>query len=165
MGSDLLHQDGKTPNFLIWAIRDAKRAPLDRVQIIKGWVLPSGKPYEQIFDIGCSGNNKPDPISHRCPATKAKVDLKTCKISKNIGSDEIKAIWSDPEFDPSLKAFYYVRVLENPTCRWSTWDAIKNGTPIRPNLKSTIQERAWSSPIWYIPPEGETLRNILPEDV
>lgn len=165
MGSDLLHQDGKTPNFLIWAIRDAKRAPLDRVQIIKGWVLPSGKPYEQIFDIGCSGNNKPDPISHRCPETKAKVDLKTCKISKNIGSDEIKAIWSDPEFDPSLKAFYYVRVLENPTCRWSTWDAIKNGTPIRPNLKSTIQERAWSSPIWYIPPEGETLRNILPEDV
>tara|TARA_Y100001970_G_scaffold78717_1_gene100226 strand:+ start:1695 stop:3773 length:2079 start_codon:yes stop_codon:yes gene_type:complete len=165
MGSDLLHQDGKTPNFLIWAIRDAKRAPLDRVQIIKGWVLPSGKPYEQIFDIGCSGNNKPDPISHRCPETKAKVDLKTCKISKNIGSDEIKAIWSDPEFDPSLKAFYYVRVLENPTCRWSTWDAIKNGTPIRPNLKSTIQERAWSSPIWYIPPEGEALRNILPEDV
>ena len=165
MGSDLLHQDGKTPNFLIWAIRDAKRAPLDRVQIIKGWVLPSGKPYEQIFDIGCSGNNKPDPINHRCPETKAKVDLKTCKISKNIGSDEIKAIWSDPEFDPSLKAFYYVRVLENPTCRWSTWDAIKNGTPIRPNLKSTIQERAWSSPIWYIPPEGEALRNILPEDV
>ena len=151
MGSDLLHQDGKTPNFLIWAIRDAKRAPLDRVQIIKGWVLPSGKPYEQIFDIGCSGNNKPDPISHRCPETKAKVDLKTCKISKNIGSDEIKAIWSDPEFDPSLKAFYYVRVLENPTCRWSTWDAIRAGSSPRPGLKTTIQERAWSSPIWYIP--------------
>jgi len=165
MGSDLFESDNRRPNFLVWAMRDAKRAPLDRVQIIKGWVLPSGKPNEQVYDVVCSDNSTPDPINHRCPNNEAKVDLKTCKVSNDKGSNELKAVWKDPDFDPEIKAFYYVRVLENPTCRWSTWDAIKRGTPIRPDLKSTIQERAWSSPIWYVPPPTDALRNILPDNV
>ena len=87
-----------------------------------------------------------------------------------MGADELKAVWQDPDFDPNLKAFYYVRVLENPTCRWSTWDAINRGYQPREDLHETIQERAWTSPIWYIPnasdvdviPLGGTiqLRNI-----
>ena len=72
-------------------------------------------------------------------------------ISANVGAGELKALWRDPDFDPAKKAFYYVRVLENPTCRWSTWDAIREGVEPRPDLKKTIQERAWSSPIWYRP--------------
>ena len=96
----------------------------------------------------------------------AKVNLDNCEISKNVGSNELKTIWKDPEFDPSIKAFYYVRVLENPTCRWSTWDALKSGNKPRADVTPTIQERAWSSPIWYVPNNrGFAAVNILPDDL
>ncbi|MFL2729765.1 MAG: DUF3604 domain-containing protein [Gammaproteobacteria bacterium] len=77
--------------------------------------------------------------------------MNSCKISDNVGAVELKAKWQDPEFNPTDNAFYYVRVLENPTCRWSSWDAINNGFEPRKDLHRTIQERAWSSPIWYVP--------------
>ena len=94
------------------------------------------------------------------------MNLDNCQISANEGADELRAVWEDPNFNPDLKAFYYVRVLENPTCRWSTWDALKSGEKPRADLPSTIQERAWSSPIWYIPDnEGITIGNILPDEV
>jgi len=166
MGSDILESDGRAPSFLVWALRDIKRAPLDRVQIIKGWTEISGRTYEKVFDVACSWGIAPDPATNRCSNNGAKVNLDNCEISKNVGSNELKTIWKDPEFDPSIKAFYYVRVLENPTCRWSTWDALKSGNKPRADVTPTIQERAWSSPIWYVPNNrGFAAVNILPDDL
>ena len=166
MGSDLFQSDNKIPQFMVWALRDLKRAPLDRVQIIKGWTELSGKPHEKLYDVACADGRRPDSKTKLCKDSRAKVNLNNCRISKNLGADELKAVWQDPDFDPNLKAFYYVRVLENPTCRWSSWDAIKSGEIPRADLPATIQERAWSSPIWYIPDnEGITIGNILPDDI
>ncbi len=150
MGQDLEASDGLKPSFLIWALRDKNSAPLQRVQIIKGWVERiSGKPHEEVIDVMCSDGLMPDPETNRCPDNGALVDITDCSISSDVGANELKTVWTDKSFDPSVKAFYYVRVLENPTCRWSTWDAIKTGNEPREDLKKTIQERAWSSPIWY----------------
>ena len=166
MGSDIIQNNDTAPEFMVWALRDLKRAPLDRVQIIKGWTELSGKPYEKIYDVACSDGRKANPKTGLCKESRAKVNLNNCKISKNVGANELKTVWKDPDFNPDLKAFYYVRVLENPTCRWSTWDALKSGEKPREDLPSTIQERAWSSPIWYIPDnEGITTGNILPDDI
>ena len=166
MGSDMLQSEKQKPQFVVWALRDVKRAPLDRVQIIKGWTELSGKPHEEIYDVACSDRRKPNPKTNLCQDTGASVNLDNCQISANEGADELRAVWEDPNFNPDLKAFYYVRVLENPTCRWSTWDALKSGEKPRADLPSTIQERAWSSPIWYIPDnEGITIGNILPDEV
>ena len=153
MGSDLLHHDEKKhPEFIIWAQQDKNSAPLQRVQIIKGQMdMNSGKPSEKIYDVACSDGLNVDPITNRCPDNGARVNINDCSISKGVGASELKTTWKDPNFDPSQKSFYYVRVLENPTCRWSTWDAIKAGYKPREDLHDTIQERAWSSPIWYIP--------------
>ena len=156
MGSDIFNQGDKVPEFIVWAQRDKDGAPLQRVQIIKGWIdVNSGRPKEKIFDVICSDGLKPDKKTKMCPDNGAKVNINDCSISKNIGSSELKAKWTDPEFDSTNKSFYYVRVLENPTCRWSTWDALKRGFKPREDLHKTIQERAWSSPIWYIPEETD----------
>ena len=155
MGSDLLHNENKIPEFLVWAQRDKNGAPLQRIQIIKGWIdNNSGRPKEKVFDVACSDGMQPDPITNRCPDNGARVNINDCSISTNVGSSELKTVWKDPEFAPDDKTFYYVRVLENPTCRWSTWDAIKAGYKPREGLHETIQERAWSSPIWYIPEQS-----------
>jgi len=155
MGSDLLSVEGETPEFIVWAQKDKNGAPLQRVQIIKGWVdMASGRPKEKVFDIACSDNLTPDPITNRCPDNGARVNINDCSITTNIGASELKTIWKDPEFSPEDKSFYYVRVLENPSCRWSTWDAIKSGYKPREDLHETIQERAWTSPIWYIPADS-----------
>ena len=156
MGSDIFNQDDKVPEFIVWAQRDKDGAPLQRVQIIKGWIdVNSGRPKEKIFDVICSDGLKPDKKTKMCPDNGAKVNINDCSISKNIGSSELKAKWTDPEFDSTNKSFYYVRVLENPTCRWSTWEALTRGFKPREDLHNTIQERAWSSPIWYIPEETD----------
>ena len=155
MGTDLFSQDNQTPQFLVWAQRDKLGAPLQRVQIIKGWVEnASGTPKELVYDVACSDSLSVDPETNRCPDNGARVNINDCSISNDVGAVELKTVWTDPDFDPSIKAFYYVRVLENPTCRWSTWDALKAGVAPRPDLHKTIQERAWSSPIWYIPESG-----------
>ena len=156
MGSDLLHNENKIPEFLVWAQRDKNGAPLQRIQIIKGWIdNNSGRPKEKVFDVACSDGMQPDSITNRCPDNGARVNINDCSISTNVGSSELKTVWKDPEFAPDDKTFYYVRVLENPTCRWSTWDAIKAGYKPREGLHETIQERAWSSPIWYIPEQSD----------
>ena len=150
MGQDLAASEGKSPSFLIWAMRDKNAAPLQRVQIIKGWVeKTTGRPFEEVIDVACSDGLTPDPVTNRCPDNDALVNVSDCSISSDRGANEIKTIWTDDSFDSSVKSFYYVRVLENPSCRWSTWDAVKNGTKPREDLQPTIQERAWSSPIWY----------------
>ena len=145
MGGDLLLADAEeTPTFLVWAIRDARSAPLQRVQIVKGWVA-DGAPREQVFDVACA-TGEPDPDTHRCADQPASVDLATC-TRRGPGADELKAHWIDPE-PVQRAAVYYARVLENPSCRWSTWEALRAGTPPNPDVPATIQERAWSSPIW-----------------
>ncbi|MEM6416073.1 MAG: DUF3604 domain-containing protein, partial [Pseudomonadota bacterium] len=149
MGADLLSKAGKSPNFLVWAVRDSLGAPLQRVQIIKGYVR-DGEHNEIVYDVACSDGLSPDPTTHRCTDNGATVDLTDCSISTDRGADELITLWQDPEFDSAQDAFYYVRALENPTCRWSTWDALKVGVERRPDIPATIEERAWSSPIWYV---------------
>ena len=153
MGADLAAEGSESPSFVVWASRDAGSAALQRLQIIKGWI-EDGETQEAVFDIACSDGLSPDPTSHRCPDNGASVDISTCEISSDLGAASLSSTWVDPEFDASQRALYYVRVLENPTCRWSTWDAIRNGTPPNPDLHATIQERAWSSPIWYMPADS-----------
>ncbi len=143
MGGDLIG-DGRAPSFLVWAIQDPNAAPLQRTQVVK--VTSSG---EQVFDVGCH-TGTPDAETHRCPDNGAAVDLATCAPTGE-GAAELKTVWSDPGFDADERASYYVRVLENPTCRWSTWEALAAGTPPRPDVPRTLQERAYTSPIWYTP--------------
>ena len=150
MGGDLTAAGEQAPKFLVWAARDPDSAPLDRLQIIKGWV-ENGEPKEQVYDIACSDGTAVNALDHRCPDNGATVDLETCAISEDIGASQMFTLWEDPAFDPAQRAFYYVRVLENPKCRWSTWDAIRAGVAPNPSMHATIQDRAWTSPIWYRP--------------
>ena len=102
--------------------------------------------------MACSDGGTVDPDTHRCPDNGAAVNLADCSISEEVGAAQLVASWQDPSFDPAQHAVYYARVLENPTCRWSTWDALRAGTAPRPDFPATLQERAWTSPIWYTPP-------------
>ena len=145
MGGNL--KTNAAPKFMAWAARDPRGAPLDRIQIIKSWNTVSG-PKEAIYDMACSDGAVPDAATHRCPDNGAAVDLTNCAPSIGTGDSELKAVWTDPNFALGESAAYYVRVLENPTCRWSTWDALKAGTEFHPDLPTTLKERAWSSPIW-----------------
>lgn len=138
------------PSFFAWASRDANSAPLQRLQIIKGWT-ENGREQERVFDVACSDGLTVNPQTQRCPDNGARVDEKTCEISTNRGASELRTVWTDPEFNADHHAIYYLRALENPTCRWSTWDAIRANVAPRDSLHSTIQERAWSSPVWYSP--------------
>lgn len=150
MGSDLLASEGEVPSFIVWATRDPRSAGLQRLQIIKGWTV-DGEHHEKVYDVACSDTGHIDPATHRCPDNGARVDLSDCSVTTGVGDPELKTVWKDPDFDPQRRAFYYARVLENPTCRWSTWDAVRAGVAPRSDLKATIQERAWSSPIWFVP--------------
>ncbi len=150
MGSDLIADGDRVPRLLVWAARDVHSAPLQRVQIVKGWV-EDGSAHDRVYDVVCSDGLEPDPQNHRCPDNGATVDLSDCSISSDRGAAELATVWTDPDFDSTLRAFYYVRVLENPVCRWSTWDALRVGVDPRADLPATIQERAFTSPIWFLP--------------
>jgi hypothetical protein len=150
MGGDLLARSDQTPTFFAWVAKDANSAPLQRIQIIKGWV-ENGVAQERVYDGACSDGGQVNPDSHRCPDNGAQVNLADCSISTNVGASELRASWQDPDYDASQHALYYVRALENPTCRWSTWDAIRAGVPPRNTLLATIHERIWASPIWISP--------------
>ena len=150
MGRELEVGADASPRFLVLAVRDPSSAPLQRLQIIKGWES-NGETFEIVHDVACSDGLAVDPATRRCPDNGARVDLEDCSITRDTGDGEMMALWSDPDFDPEERAFYYVRVLENPTCRWSTWDALRAGVEPRPDLHKTLQERAWSSPIGIIP--------------
>ncbi len=150
MGGDLGAGNDGAPSFLVWALRDPENAWLQRAQVIKGW-LEDGEAQEQVYDVVCSDGLEPDPETHRCGDNGAQVNLDDCSISRDRGAVELRTTWTDPDFDPGARSFYYVRVLENPTCRWSTWDALSLGIEPNPDLHATHQERAWSSPIWYTP--------------
>ncbi len=152
MGGDLKAAPaGKPPSFAVWATRDPDSAALQKIQIVKGWI-DSGKPTTRIYDVVCSDGVKADAKTGLCPDNGAAVDLATCKPAEGKGAGELSTVWTDPAFDPKIRAVYYVRVLEDPVCRWSTYDAKRLN--VAPPAPATIKERAWTSPIWYTPPQG-----------
>ncbi|MFT5483368.1 MAG: hypothetical protein ACI9GW_002025, partial [Halieaceae bacterium] len=140
-----------SPGFFVWATRDPIDAPIQRVQMIKGWIDAKGKTQEKVVDIACADGLKVNSATGRCPDNSAGVDLDTCSFSQGSGANELKTLWHDPDYNPAQGAFYYVRVLMNPTCRWSSYDAIRLGRAPDPRVPATIQERAWTSPIWLDP--------------
>ena len=146
--SEATNQKNVSPKFYVWATQDPMDAPLQRLQIIKGWIDKQGKTHERVVDIACADGASVDPSNQRCPDNNASVDLNNCSFNIDSGASELKTLWQDPHYNPEQSAFYYVRALMNPTCRWSTYDAIRLNQPPSPHVPSTIQERAWSSPIW-----------------
>jgi hypothetical protein len=171
MGADLpampSGSKGTAPNFVVWAVKDPSSANLDRIQVIKGWTQ-NGQSFEKIYDVAWSGDRKPEPGTGRIPAIRSTVDLEKATYTNDEGSTELKAVWSDPDFDASLHAFYYARVLEIPTPRWTLIQAVKAGVPPPDVVPLTGQERAWTSPIWYTPsaearklgPTGTTVADL-----
>ena len=155
MGGTLLaaqqtEDNTSSPGFLVIASADPKNAPLQRIQVVKGWVDSAGKTHERVMDVACANGAVVDAQTNRCPDNGARVDIADCSINPESGSAEIATLWQDPDFDPAQRAFYYARAIENPTCRWSTWDAVRAGVAPRPDFATTLQERAWSSPIHYL---------------
>lgn len=150
MGGDLKPGAGKAPTFLVMAIKDPKSGNLDRIQVVKGWLDAAGKQHEKIFDVAWSGDRKIGK-NGKLPPVGTSVDLKTATYTDKIGAGQLAIGWTDPEFKPDQRAFYYARVLEIPTPRWNTYDAARLDMAPLTKVPATIQERAWSSPIWYTP--------------
>ena len=171
MGADLAPMPsggkGTAPTFVVWAVKDPTSANLDRIQIIKGWTQ-NGQSFEKIYDVAWSGDRRPDKWTSRVPAIQSTVDIEKATYTNSVGSVELKGVWSDPEFDASLHAFYYARVLEILTPRWTLIQAVKSGLPPPDVVPLTGQERAWTSPIWYTPsaearknaPAGTTVADL-----
>lgn len=151
MGGDLAAAPkGKAPSFLVHAAKDPESGNLDRIQIIKGWVDARGERHEKVFDVAWSGNRR--LAQGQLPAVGNTVDVKTASYSNSIGAAQLATVWTDPQFDPKQRAFYYARVLEIPTPRQSLYDAVALGIdPVTTRMPTSLQERAWSSPIWYTP--------------
>jgi len=151
MGGDLPAMGGaKAPTFAVWALKDPDSGNLDRVQIVKGW-YQNGYPQEKVYDVAWSDDRVPDSVTGKLPPVGNTVDVEEATYTNDIGSNELSAVWTDPDFDPSHHAVYYVRVLEIPTPRWTTYDAKALGIAPPQGVDAAIQERAWSSPIWYTP--------------
>jgi hypothetical protein len=151
MGGDLkAAPKGKAPTLLIRALRDPAGANLDRVQVIKGWTDTSGKTHEKVFDVVWSGNRKRGK-NGKVPAVGNTVNIKEATYDNSIGAPFLQAFWEDTAFDPAQRAFYYVRVIEIPTPRWTTYDAKIFGVKLPTDVPASIQERAYTSPIWYTP--------------
>ena len=149
MGGDLPYVTGKSPQFIVWAIKDPMGPGLDRIQIIKGW-MENDEMREKIFNVAVSVNREikedgsVDPID-------SPVNLETGEFNTEKGSSQLMTVWTDPDFDPLQRAFYYVRVLQLPTARWTLYDEIREGVTYPESIPKSIVERAWSSPIWYNP--------------
>jgi hypothetical protein len=151
MGGDLkTAPNGKSPRFIVAARKDPDGANLDRIQIIKGWVDKAGETHEKIYDVVASGQRQPD-ANGKLPPVGNTVNLDKATYENSVGAPELSTVWADPDFSPSMRALYYVRVLEIPTPRWSTFDAVRSGGKIPEGVAATVQERAWTSPIWYTP--------------
>jgi hypothetical protein len=161
MGGDLPPREGKdlakAPSFAVWALKDPESGNLDRIQIIKGW-QKNGHGLEKIYDVALSDGRKSDPKTGKVPPVGNTVDIKKATYTNDIGDSQLSAVWTDPDFDPTLHAVYYVRVLEIPTPRWSTYDAKTLGIDPPEGVPATIQERAWSLPIWYTPEAMKTAK-------
>jgi hypothetical protein len=146
----VLAASAAAPTCTVYASKDPQGANLDRIQIVKGWVDAKGEPRDKVFDVAWSGQRKKG-TNGKLPAVGNTVDLKKATYTNDIGAAELMGSWTDPEFDPKRPALYYVRVLEIPTPRWTTYDAVRNNLPLLKDVPATLQERAWTSPIWYTP--------------
>lgn len=153
MGGDLPPPKAKAPRFVVHAVKDPDSANLDRVQIVKGWTK-HGQSFEKVYDVAWSGKRKPETATGKLPPVGSTVDISRATYKNTIGAVQLKAVWMDPEFDPGLDAFYYARVMEIPTPRWSTIQAAQLGRTPPDGVAATIQERAWCSPVWYTPDEA-----------
>jgi hypothetical protein len=151
MGGDIRQApSGKSPTFLVAAMKDALSGNLDRIQIIKGWMDSDGKTHEKVYDVAWSGDRKPG-ADGKLPAVGNTVDVKNATWTNTIGAAELIAYWQDPNFDPGQHAFYYSRVIEIPTPRWTAYEAKRYGITMPEDVPMTTTERAYTSPIWYTP--------------
>jgi hypothetical protein len=151
MGGDLTKApSGNSPTFLVAAMKDPYSGNLDRIQVIKGWLDSAGEKHEQVYDVVWSGDRELD-ANGKLPAVGNTVDVKNATWVNSIGSPELMTVWKDPDFDPSERAFYYARVIEIPTPRWTAYEAKRFGTEMPKEVPMTTQERAYTSPIWYTP--------------
>ena len=153
MGGDLppMPASASAPTFMVWAMKDPESGHLDRIQVIKVWNdARLNRPVEKIYDVALSDGRAVAPDGS-VPPVGNSVDVSTATYTNDIGDAELTAVWTDPDFDPTISAAYYLRVMEIPTPRWSTYDAARNNLPLSTVVPPTIQERAWSSPVWYTP--------------
>jgi hypothetical protein len=151
MGGDLKAGTG-TPHFMLSALKDPMGANLDRVQIVKGWIDRSGKLQEKVFDVAWGDtDSRKIGATGKLPPVGDTVDIAKASYTNSIGDPDLRTVWTDPEFNPDIKAFYYLRVLEIPTPRWVLFDALRYGAKLLPGTTLKAQERAYSSPIWYNP--------------
>jgi hypothetical protein len=152
MGGDLSSAPaGKAPSFLVAALKDPIGANLDRIQVIKGWVGKDGQTQERVYDVAVSGGRTIDADGRSKTPVGSTVDVTNATWTNTIGAGEMITVWKDPDFDPSVRAFYYVRVIEIPTPRWTAYDAKYFGIKMPAEVRMTTTERAYTSPIWYTP--------------
>jgi hypothetical protein len=151
MGGDLSQaRNGAAPSFLVAALKDPIGANLDRIQIVKGWLDSAGELHEKVYDVAWSGDRVAG-ADGKVPSVGSTVDVANATWTNTIGAPELITVWTDPDFDPAERAFYYARVIEIPTPRWTAYDARYFGTTPAAGTRMTITERAYTAPIWYSP--------------
>jgi hypothetical protein len=151
MGGDLRAAPaGRAPTFLVYALKDPIGGNLDRIQIVKGWLDAQGRVQEKVYDVAWSGDRVPG-AQGKLPPVGDTVDVANATWTNTIGAPELGTVWSDPDFDPERRAFYYARVLQIPTPRWTAYEAKRFGARMAPEVAMKTQERAYTSPIWYTP--------------
>ncbi len=152
MGGDLTSApSGAAPTFMVRALRDPDGANLDRVQIIKGWLGADGETQERIYDVAVSDGRTIGSDGRARTPVGSTVDVDNATYTNSIGDALLMGYWTDPDFDPGERAFYYVRVIEIPTLRWTAYDAKRFGIKMPPEVTMTVTDRAYTSPIWYTP--------------
>ena len=151
MGGDLRQApQGKSPSFLVAALKDPYSGHLDRVQIVKGWMDSAGETHEKVYDVAWSGDRRPG-ADGKLPPVGNTIDVANATWTNTIGAAELITVWEDPDFDPGQRAFYYARVLEIPTPHWTAYDAKRFNVELPADAPRMNQERAYTSPIWYTP--------------
>jgi len=143
---------GDAPRFLVSALMDPEGANLDRIQIVKGWLDADGELQERVYDVAWGdADERSIDADGNLPAIGNTVNLEEATFENSIGDPELQVVWTDPDFDPALRAFYYVRVLEIPTPRWPVYDRLQSGAELTEDMELVAQERGYSSPVWYSP--------------
>ena len=149
MGGTLIANDmkkGVGVSLFVWAVKDPDSAPLAKVQVIKGW-LENGERQEVVHDVACGGS-KLDSVTSKCLSNGASLNMNDCRWDETAGASELMTLWTDPDYSADENAFYYVRAVQNPTCRWSTYDSLRLGKIPRNDVPDTVTEMAWGSPMW-----------------
>ena len=148
MGGRLYASDSEAENvsLFVWALKDPENAPLAKLQVVKGWTEESER-KEIVYDVACGGSEL-DPATGKCQTNGAKVNMNDCSWDNTTGASELKTLWTDPSYNPNEDSFYYVRVVQNPTCRWTTYDSLRLGRELLDDSPATVTEMAWGSPVW-----------------